>query len=194
MRTGALIEKALAVVGAVALAMLVVGTASLALAMQRGFRARDEPSALETFAARRMRAWSVPRRAKALRNPVTPNAEALADARAHWADHCAICHANNGSGDTAIGNALYPRAPDMRRSPTQNLSDGELYYIIQHGIRLSGMPAWGQPVDDDEDSWKLVAFIRYLPSLTAEEERDMEKLNPKSAMEREEEKEEEEFL
>ncbi|MEO7144714.1 MAG: c-type cytochrome [Bryobacteraceae bacterium] len=66
----------------------------------------------------------------------------LADARAHWADHCAACHANNGSGDTAMGKHTYPPTPDMRQAETQNLTDGELFYIIQNGSRLTRMPSW----------------------------------------------------
>jgi hypothetical protein len=68
----------------------------------------------------------------------------------------------------------------MRKYATQNLSDGELFYIIQNGIRLTGMPAWGGSDHDAEDSWKLVRFIRHLPDLTIEERKQMEKLNPRS--------------
>jgi len=68
-----------------------------------------------------------------------------------------------------MGKNLYPKAPDMRASLTQNLSDGELYSIIQNGIRLTGMPAWGQAIDNDKDTWSLVAFIGHLPKVTPEE-------------------------
>jgi len=129
-----------------------------------------------------------------MKNPIPNTAENLAEARAHWADHCAICHANNGGGNTTIGQNLYPKAPDMRQPRTQNVTDGELYYTIQNGIRLSGMPAWGQAGENDEDSWKLVHFIRHLPQLAPEEEREMERLNPKGPEERQEQQEEEQFL
>jgi hypothetical protein len=82
----------------------------------------------------------------------------------------------------------------MRAALTQSLSDGELYFTINRGIRLTGMPAWGKPGDDDENSWNLVYFIRHLPKMTAQEAEDMRKLNPESCMEREEEQQEEEFL
>jgi mono/diheme cytochrome c family protein len=111
----------------------------------------------------------------------------------HFADHCATCHANDGSGKTEIGQNLYPKAPDMRQPETQNLTDGQLYYIIHNGIRLTGMPAWGAPGGDD-DSWKLVLFIRHLPRMNPEEIKEMEHFNPKSAMERSEENEEQLFL
>ena len=81
----------------------------------------------------------------------------------------------------------------MRLTPTQQLSDGELYYIIHNGVRWTGMPAWGEP-GNDPDSWKLVLFIRHLPNLTTDELHDMEGFNPKSAAERKEERQEEDFL
>ena len=113
----------------------------------------------------------------------------------HFADHCFLCHANNGSGDTSFGKNMYPKPPDMRSAETQNKTDGELYYTIYNGIRLSGMPAFGEKDQSDADStWQLVRFIRHLPSLTAEEDKQMESLNPKSPMEIGEENEEEQFL
>jgi mono/diheme cytochrome c family protein len=160
-----------------------------------GWSAREAPTSIERWIARRVRNAALPADAKSQVNPVPNTIEILVDARAHWADHCASCHANDGSGDTTMGKGMFPPAPDMRRSATQDLSDGELFYIIQNGIRLTGMPAWGGGSSHDaEDSWKLVRFIRHLPSMTAEERRSMEKLNPKSPDEWKEEQEEEKFL
>jgi mono/diheme cytochrome c family protein len=165
------------------------------LMVRRGFSARDEPSWAEKAVARRVRSLAVPARARNAENPLPPSPEVLADARGHFADHCAVCHANDGSGRTTIGQNLYPKAPDMRREDTQDLTDGELYYIIQNGIRLTGMPAWGDQGDDkDEDGWKLVHFIRHLSELTQAHLKEMEKLNPKTAAEFEEERQDEEFL
>ena len=94
-----------------------------------------------------------------------------------------------------MGKHTYPPAPDMRLPTTQRMSDGELFFVIQNGIRLSAMPAWGGGSDEDaQDSWKLVHFIRHLPQLTAAEKKEMEKLNPKSPDELKEEEEEERFL
>jgi mono/diheme cytochrome c family protein len=159
-----------------------------------GFSARAKPSPMEQFAAATARKLAISEHAKDLRNPVPYSIEALEQAQAHWADHCAFCHANDGSGNTEVGRNLYPKPPDMRASPTQSLSDGELYFTINRGIRLTGMPAWGEPGDDDEDSWKLVYFIRHLPKMTEQEAEAMGKLNPESCMAREEERQEEEFL
>jgi mono/diheme cytochrome c family protein len=107
--------------------------------------------ALEAFLVRRARRWAIPAEAKHLKNPMPTDAETLEHGRNHWADHCATCHANNGSGETEIGRGLYPRAPAMRQPETQSLSDGELYNIIRNGVRMTGMPAWGHPEDGDLD-------------------------------------------
>jgi len=160
-----------------------------------GFSTRAQPSALEEFAAQTARSMALPAGAKDKRNPIANSAEILADARAHWADHCAICHANDGSGDNTMGRRMYPPAPDMRKDRTQRMTDGELFYIIENGIRLSGMPAWGSgTAQDAQDSWKLVHFIRHLPALSALEIKEMEKLNPKTPDELDEERQEEQFL
>lgn len=118
----------------------------------------------------------------------------IREASHHFADHCVSCHGNDGSGNTEIGRNLFPRALDMRLPATQSLSDGELYYIIHNGIRMSGMPAWGPESGHDHDSWALVLFIRRLPLLTSAEVEEMKRYNPRSPAEPQQEKEEEEFL
>jgi hypothetical protein len=155
--------------------------------------ARQTPSFLETTFARFIRRWSLPSGARGSKNPFASSPEILQEASRHFADHCASCHGNDGSGNTEIGRNLYPPAPDMRLPASQELSDGELYYIIHNGVRWTGMPAWGEP-GDDPDSWKLVQFIRHLPKLTADEIHEMEQFNLKSQAEHEEEKQEENFL
>jgi mono/diheme cytochrome c family protein len=159
-----------------------------------GFSARSEPSFLETFAARQARSMAMPAGAKNRVNPIDKSKEVLAAAMAHWADHCAICHANDGSGEIEMSRQMYPHAPDMRRQPTQKLTDGELFYVIENGVRLSGMPAWGGSEAGEMDSWKLVHFIRHLPELSPSEVAEMEKLNPKGPEDKEQEKQEEQFL
>lgn len=161
--------------------------------LRRGFSARDKPSRAETVIARSVRTLAIPGGAKRQQNPFRVTSEVLAEARGHFADHCAICHDNNGSGNTEIGQNLYPKVPDMRLPQTQDMTDGELYYTIHNGIRLTGMPAWGSE-GKDNDSWKLVLFIRHLPQLTPEEEREMKRLNPKGPEAWREQQEEEQFL
>jgi len=175
-----------------AFAVLLAG-GLIGLSKAHGFSARERPTVLERWIAGRARSAALARDVFSRNNPVTNTAGVLIEARAHWADHCAMCHANDGSGDTEMGKHTYPPAPDMRLPATQEKTDGELFYVIENGIRLSAMPAWGGS-GHEEDSWKLVHFIRHLPRLTFEEKKEMEKLNPKGPEDRKEEEEEEKFL
>src|SRR6185436_10708853 len=159
----------LVVLGAVAGGLLAYSVA------RRGLSTRTEPSRLEERLAQAMRRLATPRSVRSTANPVESTAAVLRDAREHFADHCAVCHGNNGSGETAIGRSLYPRAPDMRGGATQALTDGELFSIIENGIRLTGMPAWGTGTPEGERaSWALVHVIRRLPTLTEDELSRME--------------------
>ena len=156
-----------------ALFLLTVGAAYWFL-RSHGFSAREQPSAFEAFLARNARGLATPAGARALSNPVSRTELSIAEARDHFADHCAVCHGNDGSGRTQINAGLYPPAPDMREADTQNLSDGELFYIIRNGIRFTGMPGWG---GEDEENWKLVLFIRHLPKLSTKELELMKEIN-----------------
>ena len=108
--------------------------------------------------------WSVPSSARALTNPVAFSPQVWVESRAHFADHCASCHANDGSGDTEIGRSLFPKAPDMRLASTQDKSDGELYWIIENGIRLTGMPGYGDSLSDAE-MWQVSLLLRHADKL-----------------------------
>jgi mono/diheme cytochrome c family protein len=175
--------------------VIVLAGAALTVVVRRGLSARDEPTLMEEAIARSVRHFAVPAVMRQRRNPLALTDDVLADARSHWADHCATCHANDGSGQTEIGRNLYPKAPDMRRHHTQDLTDGELFSIIKNGIRLTGMPAWGDPAGhDDEDNWKLVHFIRHLPKITPHELEEMKSMNPLNPMEMKEEQQEKKFL
>jgi len=177
----------------VAVLLAAVGTAAW-LATANGFSARTLPTGVERVVMRAMHRWSVPSHARDTANPVAFTPGVWADARAHFADHCASCHGNDGRGDTELGRNLFPKAPDMRAAATQRKTDGEIYWIIENGIRLTGMPAWGPGGSDDMDTWKLVHFIRRLNDLTPEELKAMAAANPKSPAELEEEKEDARFL
>lgn len=171
------------------------GVIVLSYVVGGGVSARPQPGRVETFVARTVRDVAIAWHAPGEDTPVPNTAEAIAEGRAHFADHCASCHANNGSGDTEMGRGLYPRAPDMRLAATQRLSDRHLFYIIENGIRLTGMPAWGTGTKAGEDeSWRLVRFIRHLPQVTPDEIEEMEGLNPKSPEEIRQQIEEQKFL
>jgi mono/diheme cytochrome c family protein len=181
------------ILGIVALAIL-LAIIALASMIRRGFSALDEPTAFERFAARTMRRWAVPSDLRRAKNPVPLTPAVMAEARAHFADHCASCHGNDGKGG-GMGKQMYPRAPDMTLGATQSLSDGELFGIIENGVRLTGMPGFGNgTAESAHGSWSLVHFIRHLPKLTAEEIVEMEALNPKSPEEWEQLQKEKAFL
>jgi len=159
-----------------------------------GLSARAVPSRLEATLAKQARHLSIPADARKLKNPQAATPQSLREGRLHFADHCSVCHANDGSGQTMFGIGLYPKPPDLRTQETQKLSDGELFWIIENGVRFTGMPAFSGHGNAEEDSWRLVQFIRHLPHLTPEEMSEMERYNPKGVDERKEEQEEDEFL
>jgi mono/diheme cytochrome c family protein len=171
-----------------------LGIAAAAAILHDGLSARATPTQLEAMIARNARHLAIPSNARATQNPLSSSTENLRDARLHFADHCAICHGNDGSGNSMIGQGLYPKPPDLHLPETQGLSDGELFWIIENGVRFTGMPAFGGHHGSQEDSWKLVLFIRHLAQLTAEERLEMERYNPKGPGDRDEEQEEEDFL
>lgn len=178
----------LAVIGAAA----VVGGVAFAVG---GSSARRPPPSLEAKLVRTARHVLVPASARATPNPVTLDQGVVSRAREHFADHCAICHGNDGKGDTSYGRNLSPRAPDLTAEATQELADGELFHYIENGIRLTGMPAFGTGTPEGQDeSWELVHFIRQLPNITAAELEAMERLNPISRADLEEELAAEAFL
>jgi mono/diheme cytochrome c family protein len=164
------------------LALPVLGGAALLYreAIAHGFSAREKPWAIEEFVARRLRKLATGSDARRMMNPHSPSPEILAEARDHFAEHCALCHADDGSGKTEIGEGMYPPASDLRQPETQELTDGELFQIIRNGIRFTGMPGWGD-VDTDEEIWELVLFVRHLPDLSAEELEHMRDKHPEDA-------------
>ena len=158
--------------------LLVCGLAVVALGLYgagiiwRGLSTADAPSYLETIAARTARNLAIPRAARLEANPFVPTPDVLEDARESFIARCAVCHGPDGSGKTEVGRNLYPQVPDLHLPQTQNLTDGEIRYIIRNGVRLTGMPGWSRPHDEQsDDSWELVLFIRTLRQLTVGEQR-----------------------
>lgn len=143
----------------------------------RGFSASASPTWIETKLAKLARSLAAPAAVAGVKDPLPVTEGNITMGAQHFAAHCAICHNNNGDGRTEIGRNLYPKAPDMRRG-TQKMSDGEIFYTIRNGIRMSAMPAW--PNDHDDDLWRLVQFIKQLPSQTPAQIAMMQQFNPKS--------------
>ena len=166
---------------AVAVLAAVTGSAVAYSLVSGGISTRTPPTKAEEAIALTLRKLATPSAARNRVNPVEPTETAINGALEHFADHCASCHANDGSGNTEMGRSFYPPSPDMRAAGTQSLTDGELFSIIENGIRLTGMPAWGTGTPEGErESWALVHFIRRLPGLTAADIGRMESLNPQS--------------
>ena len=129
-----------AVISAAIVAVILVALAAL-LIIARGFRASSTPGAFETSAARLLRDFAIPRAEKSRKNPLAGDDQALDQGRNEFLARCATCHGSDGRGATPIGANVYPRVPDLHGPATQDLTDGEIRYIIANGVQLTGMPA-----------------------------------------------------
>ena len=154
-----------------------------------------QPLPLEANLAEAAWRFLVPVAVRTATNPVVATPAVLKEAREHWADHCALCHGNDGSGETQLGRRVYPPVPDMRGARTQALTDGELFYAIEQGIPWTAMPGWTTGSKDGElETWALVRLVRHLPAITPEEIQEMENLNPRAPASDAREREIEDFL
>jgi mono/diheme cytochrome c family protein len=114
------------------------------------------------------------------RDIVVPNnmndPDRISKGAGQYADMCSGCHLAPGMKRTEISRGLYPRAPELRRKT--NLTPAEQFWIVKHGVKMTGMPAWGVTHDDDL-LWDVVAFVRKLPELTPEQYETLVKNAPK---------------
>jgi len=167
---------------------LVGGGVALELMLENGFSARDEPTIVDAFVARWWRRLAVPEEERGARNPLPVTPEVLARGREHFAVDCAVCHGSDGRGGTRLADGLYPKPPDLTEAPTQALADGEIFWVVQNGVRLSGMPAFGRDTQEsDQWTWEVVRFIRELPRLSPTDVARVEALRPRGARQVEEE-------
>jgi predicted CXXCH cytochrome family protein len=124
-----------------------------------------------------VRNFAIPGTARKEENPLKLTAANLEAGRADFLAQCSNCHGNDGSGRTDVGRNLYPRVPNLNLAQTQELTDGELHYIIENGVEMTGMPAWGNPHKVGNDaSWQLVLYIRSLRPLTGREKAQQARL------------------
>ena len=126
---------------AIALAACVLVSAYAIVVIRGGFSATAEPSVVEKVVARAVRNLGIPGRARDEKSPVPTTPAALDAGRDRFTAQCAGCHGRDGAGTTEMARGLYPKPPDLRAAATQNLTDGEIHYIIENGVRLTGMPA-----------------------------------------------------
>jgi mono/diheme cytochrome c family protein len=105
------------------------------------------------------------------------DAKRITSGAGQYDEMCSVCHLAPGMQRTEMSRGLYPRAPELRRGST--LTPAEEFWVVKHGIKMTGMPAWGV-THDDEILWDVVAFLRKLPELTAEEYQALVKTAPKT--------------
>ncbi len=111
-----------------------------------------------------VRSRSIAVRAKEVQPPPLDDAKLIATGAEHYAAMCSGCHLAPDKKDSEIRAGLYPKPPDLTKH--LHASPAEEFWIIKHGIKMSGMPAWGM-THDDSSIWGLVAFLQKLPDLTA---------------------------
>jgi mono/diheme cytochrome c family protein len=104
------------------------------------------------------------------------NANRILKGAGQYAEMCSGCHLAPGMKRTEISRGLYPRAPELRRKT--NLTPVEQFWVVKHGVKMTGMPAWGVTHDDDL-LWDVIAFVRKLPELTPEQYETLVKNAPK---------------
>lgn len=96
--------------------------------------------------------------------PALDDPEMLRTGGRHFAEEgCIGCHGGPGVGPAEFARHMRPEPPDLARAAAR-FSDAELYWIMKHGIRMTGMPAFG-PTHQDDELWALVAFVRRLPEM-----------------------------
>ena len=129
--------------------------------------AHKQPWTVETALANAAKDVVIPMQARSLTNPYAASPDVLQAGQQLYAQSCAICHGGDGRGQTDLGRDMYPPAMDLNSPHVQHWKDSDLFWIVQNGVRLTGMPSW-KPVLSDSDTWKMVAFLRTLPKASAQ--------------------------
>jgi mono/diheme cytochrome c family protein len=136
-------------------------------ALLQGCTADKPPSREEAALANAAKDVAIPLEAGMKKNPVPATDEVVSQGQEVFLGSCAQCHGADARGDTDIGRNMAPPAMDLKSAHVQHWSDAELFWIIQNGVRLTGMPAWKSNISEN-DTWKLVRFIHNLPRLDAD--------------------------
>ena len=145
-----------------ALSLAAIALVGASLASSFDLSALPDPGKFETSVADGAKNFLVHREARfsSLQEPAITPGE-LDIAQNVFGSECASCHGNDGRTPTDMGRGLYPRAPDLGSDEVQHWSDPEMFWIIRNGIRLTGMPAFGKQLTDQE-TWSLVRYLRTL--------------------------------
>lgn len=155
-------------------ALVLVGLGAAAMVWTGSFNtaASVPPSSIEKRLAGLALDRSIARRAPKTANPLKATPDVLGGGMGHYREMCVTCHGAPGVDASEAGEGLNPPAPDLTISRVQERTDGELFWLVQNGVRMSGMPAFGATHKEDE-IWKIVAFLRHLPEITAEEQKEL---------------------
>jgi mono/diheme cytochrome c family protein len=155
--------------------LLLVGIAGAVAVWTGSFNvaATAPPGKLEESIAQFALNRSVARRAGAAKNPLGASPEVLKEGLSHYRENCLPCHGAAGVDPAEFGQGLNPTAPDLTLPRVQKRPDAELYWLVANGIRMTGMPAFS-PTHKEDEVWKIVAFVRHLPELSAEEEKELQ--------------------
>ncbi len=86
---------------------------------------------------------------------------------AHFDEDCAMCHGAPGVKPKEVAKGMRPEPPDLGKVGKE-MTTGQIFWIVKHGIKMTGMPAWGE-IDDDADLWKVVAFVQRLANISPEQ-------------------------
>jgi S-disulfanyl-L-cysteine oxidoreductase SoxD len=98
------------------------------------------------------------------KNPAPDTQASIDEGRGHFQHHCQICHGLDGHNTgVPFAEKMSPPVADLGEKDVQQYSDGQLKWIVENGIRLTGMPGWKGILEDDE-MWKIVRFMRRLPA------------------------------
>ncbi len=124
------------------------------------------PGSLETKVATEAKRVTIG--GKDWKNPAPDTPDAIAEGKGHFQHHCQICHGLDGHNTgVPFADKMSPEVADLGTKAVQDYSDGQLKWIIENGIRLTGMPGWKGVLEDDE-MWKIVRFLRHLPAKGSE--------------------------
>ena len=148
----------------VAWTVLVLAATLIAIALtQFNLSARQEPGPVETAIGNKAKRFYIHR---ASRHGIPPRPvdlkTSIENGATYYGLECSICHAVDGRGQTEPGQWEYPRAADLSSKHVQSYSDEELFWIIQNGIRYTGMPSFAK-VETPDHIWDLVNYVRTLP-------------------------------
>ncbi len=135
--------------------------ALMAILTQMACTAATKPSRLETALANMAKDVVIPIEAEQAVNPLLVTPQIVEQGREIYMQNCVLCHDADGRSHTSLGQAMYPPAMDLTSPHVQSWTDAELVWIIQNGVRMTGMPAWKGRLSE-EDTWKVVTFIHNL--------------------------------